>query len=236
MTPLRKEMRQRGCARSPHTRLSGGQARGRNRPRDEGTILLVVIVLSLILALWLGVLAVRVREAAWTTAGLQARLQAQNAAENCVAYARAILAATEPNELLRGPDGVFDCPDQPELRNPVPLVALYGESGTGEATCDDGLVTALGESPADRAVHQTDGAVFYLRFSNDPDEGGWEDHDGVLLARCFGVAGRPGEPEDGERSAVAMIEVRLRKETPEPGQATSAVRVEYWRPLFPEMH
>ncbi|GAB4243772.1 MAG: hypothetical protein Kow00109_19660 [Acidobacteriota bacterium] len=203
---------------------------------EQGTVLLAVIVVSLILGLWLAVLAVRVREAAWTAAGLGARLQAQNAAANCVAHARAILAEVEPNELLRGPNGVFDCTEGPDLRNPVSLGVLFGEAEPPEAPCDDGFPGGLVQSLRGPAVAFEDGSIFFLRFSNNPEEGDWEDHDGVVLARCFGGAGRPGSAAGSETArAVAMIEVRLRKASPSPESGASGVRLEYWRPLFPEM-
>lgn len=165
-------------------------------------VLLVILILS-----GLGLLIHQQCAASLETSQSVIReLQALTLAQNGIRAAQAVLARNRASVLLAGADGVTGCPG---AHNPVDFEAARTlDPETWSAPCDDGFPEPeLGRfQPLGRTGY------FLFRFSNNPEEGGSLDRDGILLARSLGLVPDPRCRPGSCAHHLALVEARFRRE------------------------
>ncbi len=183
---------------------------------SHGFILMTAVMVVILMSGVLGLLYLQV-QASWTLTGnIEGQLQSITMAENGVETAKAVVARSNLDELLAGPDGEPCSLSDPGWRNPMPLeLARTLDPREWVPTCDDGLITQEFGITLSQGLYISQNAFFLLRFSNNPEEPSVEDRDQVVLARSMGVVPtRVNDPAlTGIRNHVYLIETKLRKET-----------------------
>jgi hypothetical protein len=176
------------------------------------TAVMVVFLMSGVLAL----LYLQVRASWILTGNIEGQLQSIAMAENGVETARAIIADSNLDELLAGPDGAGCLLTEPGWRNPMPVdLARALDPREWVPDCNDGLVTQELGVELSRGLHEAQNGFFMLRFTNNPEESLFEDRDQVVVARSMGVVPeRVSDPALSEiKNHVYLIEAKFRKET-----------------------
>ncbi len=183
---------------------------------NHGFILMTAVMVVFLMSGVLGLLYLQVHASWILTGNIEGQLQSIVMAENGVETAKAVVARSNLDDLLSGPDGEPCSLSDPGWRNPMPLeLARTLDPREWVPNCDDGLVTQEPGIRLSRGLYTAQNAFFLLRFSNNPEEPSFEDHDQIVLARSMGVV--PARVNDsaltGIRNHVYLIEAKLRKET-----------------------
>jgi hypothetical protein len=176
------------------------------------TAVMVVFVMSGVLAL----LYLQVRASWILTGNIEGQLQSIAMAENGVETARAIIADSNLDELLAGPDGAGCLLPEPGWRNPMPVdLARTMDPREWVPDCNAGLVTQESGVRLSRGLYEGQNGFFMLRFTNNPEEPLFEDRDQIVVARSMGVVPeRVSDPALSRiKNHVYLIEAKLRKET-----------------------
>lgn len=174
---------------------------------NEKGVTLVPCLLGLTMAGgMLALLSLQLHTAVRRTGEAASQLRAVLMAQDGIEQGRRLLALRGSRRLLAGADGILE--KTPPDRTPLPLEAAarlsLADLSLYRPAVDDGWPWT-GDEPASQAP---DGRVFW-RFSNDPEEGGSEDTDGIVLLRSLAVVASRG---GGRRpNHVALIEARLRR-------------------------
>jgi len=180
-----------------------------------GFTLLTAMMLVLFMISFSLFLHLRIRTHWEMAAAVESQLYSLVLAENGIEYARTLLPHMELNPLLAGLDGTFSGRHSPEWRSPMPYTeALRLDPSTWKPPHDDGLPFYDGQ-PLLPGGHQGAGeGYFFLKFSNNPEEGPEHDEDHIILVRSLGIV--PTSVHDfffpHLRNSVALLEARFRQE------------------------
>jgi len=181
--------------------------------RDRGFVLLLVLWLVLLLGSIVVMLQLELISGIETANHSDGRLHSRVLADNGIEIGRSLLAAADIPALLKGPDGVAGCQDGAGYRDPLSFdsAAATPISELG-ISCDDGLAGPEWVTGYESAG----GGRIFLRFTNNPEEDGYGDSDGVVILRSMGVV--PGRVNSVRRlpvrNQVSMVEARLCQEMP----------------------
>lgn len=189
----------------------------RSERTGHGFILMTAVMVVFLMSGVLALLYLQV-QASWTLTGnIEGQLQSIAMAENGVETARAIIAGSNLDELLAGPDGAGCLLAEPGWRNPMPVeLARTLDPREWVPDCNDGLVTRELGIRLSGGLYEAQNGFFMLRFTNNPEELSlFEDRDQVVIARSMGVVpARVGDPAlESIKNHVYLIETKLRKET-----------------------
>ncbi|UCF37725.1 MAG: hypothetical protein JSU96_02340 [Acidobacteriota bacterium] len=180
---------------------------------EKGSILFIILILVLVMAALLGVAALQVVSQWRVASSVEKQLYAVSLSASGIEYGRSLLQSLEPDELLKGRDGVL-CASG-ESRDPVPAaIARFEDLRGWSPSCDDGYPFDPESGGTLYRYEASESASFWVRFSNDPAEEYGTDTNGIIVLRSLGVAGASlSSPELPRfKNHVALTEAAFRIE------------------------
>lgn len=189
--------------------------KGRSGKEVEGLGVIGLILWTGLLVFLLLILQLQVANLASSTGGLDSQLNSFVLAENGLEFARSVMQALEPEQLIAGRDGVIDGSYRSGWRNPLSFAAArqLDREDSLVSSPDDGFPWDPGTGRLRARLRMGSGEAV-IRFSNNPEEAPDQDRDGELMVRSMGIAPSlaPLWSSFGQRLAhqVTLLEARFR--------------------------